>query len=111
MNRNKTIAGFIALFLGGFGFHKFYLKQYKTGIIYLLLCWTVIPGIISIFEAIGLFTTSKTKFNFLYNEGNVNQQSSKAYKIEQYIDMLDRGLISLEEFEKQKKVILQNNEP
>lgn len=30
----------LAVFLGAFGAHRFYAKQYPTAIIYLLTCWT-----------------------------------------------------------------------
>ena len=41
-----------ALFLGGLGVHKFLAGKWILGIIYLLLCWTLIPAIVSIIEAI-----------------------------------------------------------
>lgn len=44
----------LALFLGGLGVHKFYKKDYKKGLIYLLFCWTLIPFIVSIIEGISL---------------------------------------------------------
>ena len=57
-NNNKKsfgIAFFLCLFLGGFGIHKFYLDQAGKGILYLLFCWTCIPGILAF---ISLFTMS-----------------------------------------------------
>lgn len=30
----------LAVFLGSFGAHRFYTKQYVTAVLYLLLCWT-----------------------------------------------------------------------
>ncbi len=41
----------LAIFLGAFGAHKFYLGQPVLGVLYLLFCWTFIPGIIAIIEA------------------------------------------------------------
>ena len=49
--KNKTVAGLLAFFLGGFGVHKFYLGN-PNGIFYLLFCWTFIPAIIALIEAI-----------------------------------------------------------
>jgi TM2 domain-containing membrane protein YozV len=49
---NKLVAGLLAIFLGSFGVHKFYLGQMMAGIIYLIFCWTGIPGIIGIIEGI-----------------------------------------------------------
>ena len=53
----------LALFLGGFGLHKFYLEKYKSGIIYFILSWTYIPSIIAIIEAFGAGDTIR-----LYNK-------------------------------------------
>lgn len=38
--KSKTTAGLLALFLGGAGAHKFYLGQWKMGLLYLLFIWT-----------------------------------------------------------------------
>lgn len=66
-NRDKTTAGLLALFLGGIGVHKFYLGQTGLGILYLIFCWTWIPGIIALVEAIVFFCTSDTEFDAKYN--------------------------------------------
>jgi len=52
-NEKKSVGAgvLLALFLGGFGFHKFYLGQPGLGVLYLLFCWTFIPSIISVVEA------------------------------------------------------------
>lgn len=42
----------LALFLGGLGIHKFYAGKAGMGILYLLFCWTFIPGFIAFIEAI-----------------------------------------------------------
>lgn len=49
---NRIIAGILAIFLGSFGIHKFYMGNTFAGIIYLLFCWTSIPGILGIIEGI-----------------------------------------------------------
>ena len=41
--KNKSVAAILALLLGLFGIHKFYLKETGKGILYLLFCWTAIP--------------------------------------------------------------------
>jgi len=43
----------LAIFLGGLGIHKFYLGQTGQGLLYLLFCWTGLPGFIGLLE--GLF--------------------------------------------------------
>ncbi|ENV56471.1 NINE protein [Acinetobacter soli] len=61
-NKSKIAAGVLALFLGGFGVHKFYLGKVGQGILYLLFFWTFIPAIIAFFEAIIYFCTSDENF-------------------------------------------------
>ena len=65
--KNKIVAALLALFLGGFGVHKFYLKRIGTGIIYILFCWTFIPSLIAFIEGIILLCMSDDKFNDKYN--------------------------------------------
>ena len=49
--KNRFIAALLAIFLGGFGVHKFYLGKWN-GIFYLLLCWTYVPVIIAFIEGV-----------------------------------------------------------
>jgi TM2 domain-containing membrane protein YozV len=48
--KDTTTGVLLAVFLGGFGAHRFYLGD-KIGFLYLLLVWTLIPSVISLFEA------------------------------------------------------------
>lgn len=48
--KNKIAAGLFGIFLGGLGIHKFYLGQIGWGIVYILFCWTYIPGIVGLIE-------------------------------------------------------------
>lgn len=61
-SRNKLVAALLALFLGSLGIHKFYLGQKGWGIVYLLLCWTFIPGLVAFVEAVLLLMMSDEKF-------------------------------------------------
>jgi TM2 domain-containing membrane protein YozV len=61
-SKNKVTAGLFALFLGGIGVHKFYLGQVGSGIVYLLFCWTLIPGLIAFIEGIILLTMNDADF-------------------------------------------------
>jgi TM2 domain-containing membrane protein YozV len=65
--KDKTTAGVLALLLGGVGAHKFYLGQTGAGIVYLLFCWTFIPGIIALIEGISLLTMSQGAFDMRHN--------------------------------------------
>lgn len=42
----------LALLLGRFGVHRFYLGQIVLGFVYLIFCWTFIPGMISFINGI-----------------------------------------------------------
>jgi TM2 domain-containing membrane protein YozV/DNA-directed RNA polymerase subunit RPC12/RpoP len=49
---NKLVTGLLAIFLGTFGVHKFYLGQTMQGILYLVFCWTGIPSVVGVIEGI-----------------------------------------------------------
>ena len=65
--KNKTVAGLLAIFLGGFGIHKFYLGKVGWGIAYILLSWTWIPMIVGIIEGIIYLTMSDKTFRTNYS--------------------------------------------
>ena len=48
----------LALLLGNFGVHRFYLGQVAWGVAYLVFFWTGIPGIIAWVEALYFLTRS-----------------------------------------------------
>lgn len=62
-DKNRILAALLALFLGGFGIHKFYLGQKIWGVVYLLFFWTFIPAIAAFIEGILLLVMSDEKFN------------------------------------------------
>ena len=49
--KDPVIGILLAVFLGSFGAHRFYLGQNGIAIIYILFCWTAIPGFIALIEA------------------------------------------------------------
>lgn len=65
--KSKVVAGVLAILLGALGVHKFYLGKIGQGIVYLLFCWTGIPGIIGLIEGIIYLVKSDEEFNLLYN--------------------------------------------
>ena len=107
--KDKTTAGLLALFLGGFGIHRFYLKQTGLGILYLVFCWTYIPAIMGAIDGIIFFTMNENKFNEKYNrqQGVLGYHQSKreSNSIQANIKELellrDRGVISEEDFQRQ----------
>jgi TM2 domain-containing membrane protein YozV len=66
-NRNKMVAAMLALFVGTFGIHKFYLGQVGAGIVYLLFFWTGIPSLIALIEGLIYLTKSDQAFDMEYN--------------------------------------------
>lgn len=50
--KTKNIAALLAIFLGTFGVHKYYLGKSKSGLLYVLFFWTAIPTIIGLIEGI-----------------------------------------------------------
>ena len=61
-NKDYKIAALLAIFTGGFGLHKFYMGKYMIGAIYLIFCWTWIPGVIGIIEGIKYLLDGQEKF-------------------------------------------------
>lgn len=49
---NKLVYALLGIFLGSFGIHKFYAGKIGMGVLYLLFCWTFIPGLIGFIEGI-----------------------------------------------------------
>lgn len=89
--RNKYIAGLLAFFLGGYGIHRFYLRKNIAGLFYILFCWTLIPWIIGIIEAIRFFVMSREKFDMRYNTDtktateNVSQRRAEQAHEESFV--------------------------
>ncbi|WP_419882680.1 TM2 domain-containing protein [Peribacillus sp. B-H-3] len=66
--KSKVAAGVLGILLGNFGVHKFYLGKIGMGILYLVFCWTGIPGIIGLIEGIIYLCKSDEEFNAKYNQ-------------------------------------------
>lgn len=50
VRRDEVVGVLLALFLGGFGVHHFYLRRTGLGILYLAFSWTGIPWILGFIE-------------------------------------------------------------
>lgn len=131
--KNKIVAALLAFFVGGFGVHRFYLGQTGRGILYLLFCWTFIPGFIAIIDCISLLLMDDKRFDRLYNKDLYYEEmygdrlldstppysikketkrndgririKSQAEEIEKLHDLMVRGIISEREFEERKNMI------
>lgn len=107
--KDKITAALFALFLGGFGIHKFYLNRPVQGIIYLLFFWTFIPALIAFVEGIIYLTMDETTFSIKYNDGRVKPVSFNSYtnvdELEKLARLRNTGAISEAEYNTLKERI------
>ena len=64
--KSRVSAILLALILGGFGAHKFYLGRVGAGILYLLFFWTFIPAFVAFIEMIVYISMSDEDFAAKY---------------------------------------------
>jgi TM2 domain-containing membrane protein YozV len=50
VRKDGTVGVLLALFLGGFGAHRFYMGEMGLGILYFVFVWTGIPSIVALIE-------------------------------------------------------------
>ena len=65
--KDKTTAGLLAICLGGFGAHRFYLNQPGIGLVYLIFCLSLIPSLIGLIEGIQYLVMSQHDFDVRFN--------------------------------------------
>ena len=65
--KDKNVAAIMALFLGGFGIHRFYLGQIGLGIFYCIFFWSPIPWILGLIDSIAFFSMDRDRFDIKYN--------------------------------------------
>lgn len=63
----KPLLVLLALLLGGIGLHKFYVGKHWQGFLYVLFCWTGIPSLVSLFEAIIYIFLTEDQLNKKYS--------------------------------------------
>lgn len=77
-DRNKLVAGLLAIFLGSFGIHKFYLGYNRAGAIMIactMLGWvlafvpTMLVGLVALIEGVIYMTRSDAQFHETYEIG------------------------------------------
>ncbi len=59
---NKLVTSLLAIFLGTFGAHKFYLGQTFQGFLYLVFFWTGVPTIVGIIEGLVYLSMDDNSF-------------------------------------------------
>lgn len=65
--KNRVMAALLAFFLGIFGAHKFYLGDSNAGVLYLIFCWTFIPAILGIIDAVTYLSMTDEEFAAKYD--------------------------------------------
>lgn len=64
----KIIATVLAITLGSFGIHKFYLGRPGWGVVYLLLSWSFLPGLLGVIEGILYIAMTPEEFRYRYGK-------------------------------------------
>lgn len=65
-DKDRVTAGVLAILLGTFGVHKFYMGKTGLGLVYLCLSWTGLPTLAGIIEGIIYLTKSDEEFQREY---------------------------------------------
>lgn len=69
--KNKTVAGILAILVGSYGIHKFYMGDLKNGVMRLIISLTMIGFVVtcplSIYEGIKYLTMDDRKFYWDYD--------------------------------------------
>ena len=81
-NKSRLTAAILAIVLGGFGAHKFYLERPRQGILYLIFVWTLIPILIGLIEGLIYLSISEDAFqkNYVFSEVRVAPVSARPTK-------------------------------
>ena len=69
--KSRTVAIVLAFFLGGIGAHKFYVNKPGVGILYVLFCWSFMPALVGLAEAIQYLCMSEEVFKKKYYENKL----------------------------------------
>src|ERR1019366_6539966 len=68
VRRDEVVGILLALFLGGFGVHHFYLRRTGLGVLYACFCWTPLPWLLGFIEC--FFMPSRVReFNAIQAAG------------------------------------------
>ncbi|WP_454904056.1 NINE protein [Alistipes communis] len=120
--KNRITAALLALVFGGIGVHRFYLNKPISGFFYLILFWTFIPAIIALIEFVVLLCMSDEEFDRRYNAYAIapptiivnpttevtvkSDNTTYVEEVKKLYDLKVKGMITDEEFEQKKKMLL-----
>lgn len=86
--KSKPVAVSLAIFLGAFGAHKFYLGNSRTGLLYLLFSWTGITFWIALFDAVNIAISRSSHFS---NQNQTTQKANQSYSVQTAPSVLGVG--------------------
>ena len=73
IKRSKTVAGLLAILLGGIGAHCFYLNRIGLGILCIIFCWTGIPALVGFIEGLIILVEDNKPFEEKYDVINADE--------------------------------------
>lgn len=73
--RSKTVMAILSLLFGTIGLQYFYIGKISRGIACILFCWTGIPTIVGLIEALILLTEDTSSFEFRYKVRNMDEDA------------------------------------
>ncbi len=86
--KDRTTAALLAVFLGIFGVHRFYLKQTGWGIFLCMLFWTGIPALVGLIDGARFLSMDDDEFDFKYNRKHLDIR--RRYPHDRDFDRRDR---------------------
>ncbi len=102
-----VLLAYVTSFVGG---HNLYLQRPWRFALSVLFCWTMLPTLVSILDAIAFARMSDARFDVQFNRGWVEMERRRVDAVTQEIERLHqlhlRGALSKEEFAREKKRLL-----
>ncbi len=104
--RNRLVAALLAILLGSFGVHKFYLGKIGQGVLYAIFFWTGIPAIVGLIEGIVYLVMSPEMFDDRYNHGLSSSGDDVMNQLIKLKELMDSGIISPSEYEERRQKLI-----
>ena len=77
----RIVAAILAFVFSFIGAHNFYLGRNGRGILCIIFCWTYIPTLLSLFDAIHFFSMSDAEFNQQFNQHDTSALPNHAQNL------------------------------
>jgi TM2 domain-containing membrane protein YozV len=117
--KDKTTAAILAIFFGGLGIHKFYLRRPVWGLLYLVFSWTFVPVMVGFVEGVVLLFMSQASFDAKFNPNpglaGAGAGSAGAFArpgldrvetLQALQQLRASGALTEDEFQREKKMLL-----